>query len=145
KTAAILFGFVLAVMLVEIGGRVVSPTRLGRFLGREVDPQKSALPPRYDRGMGWVARAGFLRDRNVWKTQVTITSSGLRTNGGSGVSPPGSPILAVGDSFTFGDGVSDGDTWPAWLESKSGIRCSTPVCSATAWTRRSCARADCFG
>jgi hypothetical protein len=32
------------------------------------------------------------------------------------------PILAVGDSFTFGDWVSDWETWPAQLEKLSGRR-----------------------
>ena len=32
------------------------------------------------------------------------------------MAPVGAPILAVGDSFTFGDEVSDGETWPAALQ-----------------------------
>lgn len=32
------------------------------------------------------------------------------------------PILAVGDSYTFGDEVSDWETWPAQLQKLSGRR-----------------------
>ena len=35
---------------------------------------------------------------------------------------PGAPILAVGDSFTFGDEVNDGQTWPAQLQLLTGRR-----------------------
>jgi hypothetical protein len=116
KAAAILFGIVLAVMLVEISARIVSRRWFSSFLEREVDLMKRAYPVSYDPELGWVPRAGFSGNRNVGKTQVTINTNGLRANGGSGVPPSGSPVLAVGDSFTFGDGVSDRDTWPARLE-----------------------------
>ena len=35
---------------------------------------------------------------------------------------PGAPILAVGDSFTYGDEVNDGQTWPAQLQLLTGRR-----------------------
>ena len=31
-------------------------------------------------------------------------------------------ILAVGDSCTYGDEVSDNETWPAYLEAEMGTR-----------------------
>jgi hypothetical protein len=34
--------------------------------------------------------------------------------------PGGAPILAIGDSFTFGDEVLDQETWPAQLETATG-------------------------
>jgi hypothetical protein len=36
--------------------------------------------------------------------------------------PDGGPILAVGDSFTYGDEVDDLDTWPAQLQRLTGLR-----------------------
>jgi hypothetical protein len=133
KAAAILFGLVLAVMLVEISARIVSRRWFSSFLEREVDLMKRAYPVSYDPELGWVPRAGFSGNRNVGKTQVTINTNGLRANGGSGVPPSGSPVLAVGDSFTFGDGVSDGDTWPARLEKNT--RASGAQCGRV-WLRR---------
>lgn len=52
---------------------------------------------------------------------ITIGEHGTRTNG----APPaaGRPLtLAVGDSFAFGDGVDDDETWPAALEKLAGGR-----------------------
>lgn len=44
-----------------------------------------------------------------------VPEGGLRGNGGP---PPAGarPIVAVGDSFTYGEEVRDGETWPAHLE-----------------------------
>jgi len=56
---------------------------------------------------------------NTWNTTVTITPEGVRSNG-EAPAPAGTPIVAVGDSFTFGDEVSDGETWPAELEELIG-------------------------
>jgi hypothetical protein len=61
--------------------------------------------------LGYVPRPGHA------EPGLTIDSAGLRRTG----EPPAGmaalpPILAVGDSFTFGEGVSDLDTWPAALQ-----------------------------
>src|SRR4029450_7906215 len=40
----------------------------------------------------------------------------------SGEQVAGAPILAVGDSFTYGDEVNDGQTWPAQLQLLTGRR-----------------------
>jgi hypothetical protein len=53
---------------------------------------------------------------------VTILQGGIRSNGHGDVRDASEPILAVGDSFTFGTQVSDRDTWPAQLEKLSGRR-----------------------
>ena len=45
----------------------------------------------------------------------TIGADGLRTNGTAQV-PEGGTVLAVGDSFTYGDEVTDEQTWPAQLQ-----------------------------
>lgn len=51
----------------------------------------------------------------------TIDADGLRSNGETPVSG-GSSILAVGDSFTYGDEVRDEETWPAQLQRLTGRR-----------------------
>jgi hypothetical protein len=57
---------------------------------------------------------------NVWQTRVTVTPEGVRSNGAERPPAAGPPLVAVGDSFTFGDEVSDHETWPAQLEVRLG-------------------------
>jgi hypothetical protein len=75
----------------------------------------------FDAELGWVPKQG--KSSFEGATTVTVFKDGIRSNG-SGDAWEGSdhPILAVGDSFTFGDGVSDWETWPAQLERLSGRR-----------------------
>jgi GDSL-like Lipase/Acylhydrolase family len=75
----------------------------GRDQGRYVhDPQ-----------LGHVPRAGYAAPG------VNIESDGLRR---TGEQVAGASILAVGDSFTYGDEVNDGQTWPAQLQLLTGRR-----------------------
>jgi hypothetical protein len=54
---------------------------------------------------------------------ITVGEHGIRLNGSGGGPLAEHPLtLAVGDSFAFGDGVSDEDAWPAVLEQVSGHR-----------------------
>lgn len=66
-------------------------------------PRTTVGAPSYHPRLGWIP----LGDN--------IDSAGLRSNGGS-IPTTGRPILLVGDSFTFGDEVEDGQTWAAHLE-----------------------------
>jgi hypothetical protein len=75
-------------------------------------------PAEYDPLLGYAPRRGARGTDNVWHLQVTIDAAGLRENGRP--RPVGRPILALGDSFTFGDEVADRDTWPAQLEQLVG-------------------------
>lgn len=50
---------------------------------------------------------------------VSFDSEGFRSTGSA---KPGPAILAVGDSYTYGDEVSDGETWPAHLQQRRGAR-----------------------
>jgi hypothetical protein len=70
----------------------------------------------YDRRLGWGPRPHTRTVR--WGVPVTTGDDGIRSNGGSSCrsTSPAAPILAVGDSFTFGDEVPDEETWPAHLE-----------------------------
>ncbi len=70
---------------------------------RTVHDQREAARFRHDAALGHVPR------------------NGVRPNG----TVPGRkepPVLAVGDSFTYGDEVADGETWPAALQALTGRR-----------------------
>ena len=99
------------------GGITARPTSGAGSL-RIADARSSQYPTQYDAQLGYVPRAGAYGTDNVWKRSVTIDADGLRENGRP--RPDGSPILALGDSFTFGDEVDDADTWPAQLEARLG-------------------------
>jgi hypothetical protein len=79
----------------------------------------------YDPTLGW-----RLRD-NFQTTEFTIGAYGLRMNDNRLRPPPNGAILAVGDSFTAGSGVSDSETWPAQLERTVGM--PTLNAAAGAW------------
>jgi lysophospholipase L1-like esterase len=72
----------------------------------------------HDDRLGYVPRAGHAAPG------VTIEADGRRSTG----APPGTgapilaPILAVGDSFTFGAEVNDQETWPSLLQQITGRR-----------------------
>ena len=60
---------------------------------------------------------GIRKDKGWDNKRVTITKEGFRTNGDTRFDLE-NEILAVGDSFTFGDQVANDETWPACLERK---------------------------
>jgi len=107
-------------------GAIEIALRLARgSLGGAPDPAAGPLrmigeryPGSYHSRLGFVPTPGFSSRQNVWDKQVTITADGVRSNGGP--PPSGTPVLAVGDSFTFGDEVDDDATWPAQLERALG-------------------------
>ena len=67
----------------------------------------------HDDRVGYVPRAGYSAPGLI------IDSDGLRH---TGEQTADAPILAVGDSFTFGAEVNDGQTWPAQLKLLTGRR-----------------------
>ena len=116
----VLFGVVatLGVLLVaEIAIRIGrAPTHFGSFRELRLDMMKRNYPAERDPRLGYAPRPGFASHDNHWGTQVSIDDAGLRRNG-DGPTPPGERcVVAVGDSFTFGDQVDDAESWPAHLE-----------------------------
>lgn len=71
--------------------------------------------------IGWIPEPGKSVNIAHWNNaQMTILEDGIRSNGetlqNSVPFPQEGVIVAVGDSFTFGDQVADHQTWPAILE-----------------------------
>jgi lysophospholipase L1-like esterase len=104
KAALIAGGILLPLALLELGARIVSPfavPRLALFrpeprLGYELEPGLEARGPRGERIR--VGRDGFRGDE-----QPPVRSTDFE-------------VLALGDSFMFGLGVEDDETFPAALQ-----------------------------
>lgn len=80
----------------------------------------SAYPSVYDPLLGYVPRPDYDAAANVWNTRVSTDAASLRQNAPGRPVPKPAAVVAVGDSYTFGDEVSDGQTWPAQLEGLLG-------------------------
>lgn len=111
---------ILTVLGLEFGARIYKwEWGTQNFAAEQHDILRAAYPAQFDPLLGWAPRPGST-GRNLWNTRVTIKPEGVR---GNGAPPPSGkdPILAVGDSFTFGDQVNDDETWPAVLERRLGV------------------------
>ena len=82
-----------------------------QFRSSTAEPQDRVGRMVYHPRLGWIPSPG--RFGSVWTSNVDASS--VRSNGRS-ISTASRPVLAVGDSFTFGDEVEDGETWAAHLE-----------------------------
>lgn len=99
-------------------GKSISPVAVANYRDRRIDLIRRGYPAAHDARLGYVPRPGFASAENRWGAMVSIGADSLRTNG-PGPRPAGAGgVLAVGDSFTFGDQVADADTWPARLEQR---------------------------
>lgn len=76
---------------------------------------------RHDDRLGYAPKPGF-RGSGAGGWTVTIDADGLRTCGDPPGADAGRALLAVGDSYTFGEEVSDPGSWPAQLQRLSGER-----------------------
>lgn len=100
-------------------GKGISPFMSGSYRDLRIDLIRRGYPAAYDPLLGYVPRPGFASAENQWNAMVTIDGAGIRQNGAP--RPAGDRVvLAVGDSFTFGDQVGDADCWPARLEQRLG-------------------------
>ena len=75
----------------------------------------------HDHRLGYAPKPGF-RGAGAAGWSVTIDAAGLRSCGDGANAGAARAILAVGDSYTFGEEVSDTETWPAQLQRLSGRR-----------------------
>ena len=122
--------FAIATAALTLGVMLVGPELLlrvynGKLWGVEsLLRENLAQTPRaeYDQNLGWVPAKGH--HFRPPQERSHVNELGLRSNGPLSLSPDPKDsrnvILAVGDSFTFGDRVSDHETWPAQLERLTG-------------------------
>jgi GDSL-like lipase/acylhydrolase family protein len=68
------------------------------------------------------ADGAFVIREPGWNNAMLTIRKGVRVNRNIPRSSPDGAILAVGDSFVFGDQVSDNETWPSILERRLNRR-----------------------
>lgn len=108
--------FLAVLLIAELVARIArDPWCFGSYRALRVDQARRGYPAVRHPTLGYVPRAGFAGAGNHWGTRVSIDADGFRRNGGPAPAD-GRPLVAVGDSFTFGDQVNDDETWPAYLE-----------------------------
>ncbi len=115
KVGLVLGSILVTLVLLELGLRAWSVTWLVKWpnfvLGARTVLNKTEQS-RFidDPRLGYVPRPGYASAR------INIDAAGFRRGGEVPVSTEGRPILAVGDSYTYGDEVTDAETWPAHLQ-----------------------------
>lgn len=123
NTLLMLLSTLLTLLLLELGVRAYEGEYAwGNFREQKITLFRSAYPAAHDPQLGWIPKPGSRGNQNIWRTQVSILDHGIRANGPDARLPAPNdppPVLAVGDSFTFGDQVSDTESWPAQLQSLS--------------------------
>lgn len=108
-------GTVGAVVLVELGVRLA---RDSLFTWQSKDSESFVTS---DPMLGRLPKPGLVLHHPDGFT-VSIAEHGTRSNGAAKPAAARPLTLVVGDSFAFGDGVDDADSWPAVLERLSGTR-----------------------
>jgi hypothetical protein len=105
-----------ALLGLELGVRAWQGVRLTtteNFVSRQLEQiRQNTGPVVHDPLLGWRLPDNVRTPGG----QFTTGAFGLRMNTNAIHEPSQGAILAVGDSFTAGQGVTDSDTWPAHLE-----------------------------
>ena len=119
RIALVLGSIVAGLILLELGLRASTWVYLFNWPNfvrdaRTVHTERDSGRHVHDARLGHTPRPAYSA------SGITIEANGLRHTG----EPPasGGPILAVGDSFTFGEEVADADAWPAQLQRIIGRR-----------------------
>lgn len=80
---------------------------------------------KYHKDLGYIPTPGFnkiINHGNYWNNKtVTIDTNGYRDNNNQ-INIESYSILAVGDSFTFGDQVNNNETWPSCIERELNLK-----------------------
>lgn len=84
------------------------------YIQRKINFFTTHAAAEYDPILGWTLRSDL-------RGPMTSGEFGIRMNSDQVRSPPHGGILAVGDSFTAGSEVENHETWPAHLESITGV------------------------
>jgi lysophospholipase L1-like esterase len=120
RAALVLGSIVAGLILLELGLRASTWVYLFNWpnwvLGaRTVHTERDTGRHIHDAKLGHTPRPAYATPG------LTIDANGLRNTGEAPVGA-GGPILAVGDSFTFGEEVTDAEAWPAQLQRIAGRR-----------------------
>jgi hypothetical protein len=128
KIGLICASIVVTFLVLEFGvrlvrGKIFDTTLLSAGYG-PVEEVKQAPRAQYDEFLGWVPNYGKRigqekrnRERRAPPATYTIIDGNVRSGGPDDLNSKASKtVLAMGDSFTFGEDVNDHETWPAQLE-----------------------------
>ena len=98
-------GFIIALVLAELMVRFFVPVR-------NVGPSFTVYDPEY----GKVLKPNFSATRITPEFSMSISTNAAGFRGDDFDAQPHAPILFLGDSFTLGYGVNDGEEFPALIE-----------------------------
>lgn len=119
-----LLAIVFACLALEFSIRLIKGklTDTNHVLLSKLHLMGTSYPVVYDELLGWTPKPDSFAGNELWiNKKVTILENKFRSNGNENLMTKRPLILAVGDSFTFGDEVSDHETWPAILERLSHV------------------------
>jgi len=109
------FGVLGALVLIELAVRIATGTVFALH-GKDSDSYVTIDPL-----VGRIPKPG-IRVRHPNGFNINIGDHGTRSNGDDRPRAERPLTLVVGDSFAFGDGVNDEESWPAVLERLTGRR-----------------------
>ncbi|MEM8811162.1 MAG: SGNH/GDSL hydrolase family protein [Pseudomonadota bacterium] len=124
----VITAFLLEIAVRLVDGRPVFTIR--NWVAQTLEANTENHSSRYDPGLGWSAKPNldiqgiFLDDPNIPDMSDVVVTTDARGFRSTGPMPDGgadlSPIVTIGDSFTWGSEVGDLDTYPAHLQAITG-------------------------